>query len=108
MASKKNWSNFKEKVCLNHGCLNLFIPKTYNGIYCSASCRKQATNKKLLEKYHTNKKNKYIKKICFTDNCDTILSSYNKEKICERCKVERYITRLASWGWDEKRLRDEF
>ena len=104
---KRNTSLFKERECSNEECRKKFIPKTYNGIYCSAECRKIVTNKKLLEKYYTNKANKTRKRICATSSCTTILSKYNKEKICERCKTERYIARLVSWGWDEKKLRDE-
>lgn len=107
-SKKKNLSHFSPKQCANDACSKIFEPKTYNGVYCSAECRKVFTNKKLLDKYHTNKKNKFKKRICITPNCTTILSIYNKEKICERCKIERYIARLSSWGWDEEKLREEF
>jgi hypothetical protein len=103
---KRSTSLFKERFCANDDCTNSFIPKTYNGVYCSTECRKVATNKKLLEKYYTNKSNKSKKRICSTADCTTILSRYNKEKICERCKKERFIMRLVSWGWDEKKLRE--
>ena len=53
------------------------------------------------------KNNKNKKRICKTPNCNTILSRYNKEKICENCKRERYIKRLMSWGWSEKQARGE-
>lgn len=108
MATRKKVSSFSEKGCLNSHCAKKFTPKTYNGVYCSPECRRDATNKKLLEKYHTNKENKKNKKVCATPGCTTILSSYNKEKICEQCKIERYIARLVSWGWDETQVRREF
>jgi hypothetical protein len=104
---KRNTSLFKERECSNPECSKKFIPKTYNGVYCSVECRKFATNKKLLEKYYINKENKTKKRICATPSCSTVLSRYNKEKICEQCKTERYIARLVSWGWDEKKLREE-
>ena len=104
----KTKSLFSKKYCGNEDCQTVFLPKTYNGIYCSADCRKISTNRKLLEKYHSNKKNKNLKRMCVTSSCTTILSTYNKEKICEPCKVNRYIARLVSWGWDEQKLRDEF
>jgi len=103
----RNTSLFKERFCANEDCLKSFVPKTYNGVYCSADCRKTSTNKKLLEKYYENKANKTRKRRCSTSGCSTILSIYNKEKICERCKTERYIARLVSWGWDEQKLREE-
>lgn len=96
-----------EKNCANEDCINVFIPKTYNGIYCSAECRRTVTNKRILENYYIVKENKTKKRTCITAKCDTVLSRYNKEKICEKCKKERYIARLVSWGWDEKKLRDE-
>jgi uncharacterized paraquat-inducible protein A len=61
-----------------------------------------------LDNYYKNKAKKNDKRVCDSKNCDTILSSYNKEDICERCKRERYINRLVSWGWDEEGLRREF
>jgi len=100
-------SLFDKKSCANEECINVFVPKTYNGVYCSSECRRVVTNKRLLENYYISKENKKKKRICITNDCDTILSTYNKEKICERCKKERYIARLVSWGWDEKKLREE-
>jgi len=105
--TKKDLNLFKERFCANTDCSVSFIPKTYNGIYCSAECRKIVTNKKLLEKYYTTKSNRKKKRVCSTPNCSTVLSRYNKEKICERCKKERFIQRLVSWGWDEAKLRSE-
>jgi hypothetical protein len=101
-------SRFDEVVCKNEECNKSFITKKYNAVFCSKECRRLVTNKKLLDKYYENKSNKFKKRICKTKNCTTILSSYNKEDICEPCKTERYIKRLASWGWSEERVRDEF
>ena len=104
---KRNLLLFDEKICANDECNKNFRPKTYNGVYCSEECRKIVTNKKLLSKYYSDKENKTKKRTCATKNCTTILSRYNKEKICERCKKERFIARLVSWGWDEAKLREE-
>lgn len=101
-------THFDDIVCANEECFVEFKPKTYNAIFCSKECRRLATNKKLLEKYYEAKNNKFKKRICKTKNCTTILSSYNKEDICEACKTERYIKRLVSWGWSEDQLRNEF
>jgi hypothetical protein len=101
-------SHFDEIECANDVCLNIFTPKTYNAIFCSPECRKVVTNRKLLDKYYLAKENKNKKRTCLTDTCSTILSRYNKENICEACKVERYIKRLSGWGWSEQKLRDEF
>jgi hypothetical protein len=100
---------FKEesRLCANEECGREFIAKVYNAIYCGVECRRVITNKKLLDNYYEKKKNKTRKRICKTKDCTTILSSYNKENICEQCKKERYIKRLVSWGYDEEKLRKE-
>jgi hypothetical protein len=95
------------RICKNSKCKKKFIAKVYNSIYCSAECRRIITNQKLLKNYYDKKNNKNKKRICKTKNCTTILSRYNKENICEKCKQNRYIERLVSWGWDEAQLREE-
>ena len=99
----------ESKVCANDECKNEFIPKVYNAIYCSTPCRRLVTNAKILRRYHENKEAFGKKRICigFDRKCDTVLSKYNKEAICESCKRERYIMRLVGWGWDEAILRKE-
>lgn len=97
----------EKRLCANPECQQGFVAKVYNTIYCSSECRKKVTNKKLLENYHRKKDNKNKKRICITKDCNTILSRYNDEEICEHCKGERFIQRLVGWGWDEKKLRDE-
>ena len=104
----RSTNHFDSIACKNEECSNVFTPKTYNAIFCSADCRRVVTNKKLLDNYYKNKEKKNKRRICGSPDCDTILSSYNKEDICEACKRERYIKRLVSWGWDERSLRDEY
>ena len=99
--------NEEKRVCSNGDCKKEFVAKVYNATYCSPECRKIITNKKLLESYHTKKANKHKKRICKTKDCTTILSSYNKEDICEACKEDRYVQRLVSWGWDEEKIRKD-
>lgn len=97
----------EKKKCSNPECKKIFIAKVYNAIYCSPECRRIVTNKNLLAAYYEKKSNKDKKRICKTDGCGTVLSRYNKEKICEGCKRERYVKRLMSWGWSEKHARGE-
>ncbi len=97
----------EQRLCLNEECSSSFIANVYNAVYCSPECRRVVTNKKLLKNYYEQKENKKTKRFCKTKNCSTILSKYNKENICEQCKVERYIKRLVSWGYDEKKLKKE-
>jgi hypothetical protein len=96
----------EERICKNLDCSKAFTPKSYNSIYCSAECRRLVTNAKLLNNYYEKKANINKKRICKTKNCETVLSRYNKENICEKCKRERYVQRLVGWGWDEKTIRD--
>jgi len=104
----RSTNHFNAIPCKNEACGKVFTPKTYNAIFCSPDCRRIVTNRKLLENYYKKKESKNKKRVCVTQKCNTILSSYNSEDICERCKRERYIRRLVSWGWDEQSLRDEF
>lgn len=96
------------RICANEECGTEFIAKVYNSKYCSPECRTIVTNKNLLANYYEKKNNKNKKRVCDNEECTTVLSTYNKEKICEACKIERYIKRLTGWGWDEEKLRKEF
>jgi hypothetical protein len=96
----------EERTCKNLDCSKPFKAKSYNSIYCSAECRRIVTNAKLLSNYYEKKANINKKRTCKTKNCETILSRYNKENICEKCKRERYVQRLVGWGWDEGSVRD--
>jgi len=97
----------EKRVCKNKKCSKSFVAKVYNSIYCSSECRRLVTNEKLLKAYHDKKKNKNKPRVCVTKTCTTILSTYNKENICELCKQKRFVKRLASWGWDEDKLNEE-
>lgn len=92
-----------EKECAFADCSNIFKPKTANSLYCDPSCQRKAA----LKRYYDNKERFLKKRICSIEVCATVLSVYNKEDICEAHKVERYIQRLVSWGWDEEDLRKE-
>lgn len=92
---------YEKKICSNPECKKEFEAKVYNAIYCSQGCRRIVTNKNLLDNYYEKKRNKNKKRVCKTKTCTTILSTYNKENICELCKQIRFADRLISWGWDE-------
>lgn len=84
-------------------CGEQFLPKVHNGKYCKPECRRRAMNAKVLAKYHEKKLRKSSKKrICATKDCDTILSRYNPESVCEWCLTERLKDRLVSWGHDRE------
>jgi hypothetical protein len=97
------------RICANSECLKVYEPNVHNSIYCNIECRKIVTNKNVLNRYYEKKERKADKtRICKTKSCQTILSSYNEENICEACKTERLIKRLVGWGWDENKLRDDW
>lgn len=97
------------KTCANEECGDSFEPQAHNAIYCSIECRKIVTNKNVLDKYYKKKERKSNKKrVCKNKKCGTILSSYNDEDICELCKTNRLIDRLASWGWDKEKLKEDW
>jgi len=98
----------EKRICKNTKCSKKFVAKVYNSVYCSPECRRVVTNSKLLAAYHNKKKNKNKKRICSVKKCTTILSSYNKENICELHKQKRFVKRLVGWGWDENSLNEEF
>ena len=99
----KKVSNSRD--CANSDCCKPFMPRVYNAIYCSAECRKIVTNQKVLQRYYDKKARLNSRRVCSTDDCNIVLSRYNKEDICEPCKRERLIQRLIGWGWDEAKVR---
>ena len=92
---------YEKKICSNTECKKKFEAKVYNAIYCSQECRRTVTNKNLLNNYYEKKRNKHKKRVCAAKICTTVLSSYNKENICELCKQKRFADRLISWGCEE-------
>jgi len=94
------------RKCVRVSCDNVFVPKVHNGLYCGPLCRQTATNAKVLQRYYDGKqiKNGSIKRVCKTEGCETILSRYNKEKICEYCKVNKFRKRLSGWGWSKEQI----
>ena len=99
---------YEIKLCGFVTCHQEFQPEIHNAKYCSKECRRQATNRKVLDRYYERKEKRNTKRICEIRGCKTILSRYNEEDICEACKRERLIQRLVGWGWDEDRLRKDY
>ncbi len=91
-------------------CERPFVPKAHNSIYCGPECRRVATNKKVLSKYHERKARQASKKkrICTAQGCKTVLSRYNPEIICEWHITVRLQEKLISWGWDEEKVKAEW
>lgn len=85
----------ENKECAS--CGDEFQPRVHNAIYCSIDCRKIATNKKILQKYHDRKKAMGQKRVCETKGCGTILSRYNDTDTCEPCKSAEFSSREKTW-----------
>lgn len=73
-------------ICANDGCSVEFIKTTHNQKYCSDNCCREATNKKIREKYYEEKARLSGKKrTCKAKGCKNELSRYNEESICNTC-----------------------
>jgi hypothetical protein len=73
-------------ICANDGCDKEFSKTTHNQKYCSDECCREATNKKIREKYYAEKERLSGKKrICKNRGCKNILSRYNELDICSEC-----------------------
>jgi hypothetical protein len=76
--------------CAYKECGKDFNPKTHNQKYCSDECCRTATNEKLKEQYYERKARLQGKKrICKSTGCTTIMSRYNEDKICAKCKASK-------------------
>jgi len=69
-------------------CNTKFQPEVSYQVYCSVSCREQATKDKIAERQKILRRNKRIKKTkkC-SGGCGRKLSVYNDETMCSSCKV---------------------
>ena len=92
-----------ETTCARPECGKSFLKSVHNQKYCEPECCRLATNKRLIEQYHERKdimRGGKNGRVCSRKACDTILSRYNTETICESCKLKRFRKRLERWGWD--------
>lgn len=77
-------------ICANDGCSEEFEKTTHNQKYCSDECCREATNKKIRQKYYDEKERLSGKKrVCETRGCKNILSRYNDSKICNECYAKQ-------------------
>lgn len=73
-------------ICANEGCVNEFSKSTHNQKYCSDECCREATNRKIREKYYEERARLSGKKrTCETRGCKNTLSRYNEDSICAEC-----------------------
>lgn len=76
------------KMCEH--CDKEFKPKVTYQIYCSESCRDEATKIKIAERYQITRrqKRKNKKRICL-GGCGQALSIYNDSGFCSNCNVHK-------------------
>lgn len=74
------------RECANPGCTIIFEARRTNMIYCSTGCCKEATNAKLLAKYHAKKNFKHVVRKCM--DCPAKLSRYNDSDKCYACMLK--------------------
>jgi len=74
------------KLCSR--CDTYFLPKVSYQVYCSETCREEATREKIAERYQATRRQKRIGKVrkCL-GGCDTSLSIYNDSGFCANCNV---------------------
>jgi len=70
-------------------CDNTFKPTVSYQIYCSASCRDQATKEKIVARYVLTKRNKRKNQQRLCAGCGASLSIYNDDTICNLCNVNK-------------------
>ena len=97
-------------ICNNPDCGKEYTPKSHNGKYCSAPCRTIIMNKKILEKYYLKRDRKKSTErfVCTTNGCETILSKYNNDVICEYHKKVKFHKKMRSLGWSEEQIEDKY
>jgi uncharacterized protein YmfQ (DUF2313 family) len=69
-------------------CNIKFTPKVTYQIYCSKTCREEATKEKIIERYQITRSQKRIgkRRICL-GGCGKQLSIYNDLGFCNECNV---------------------
>lgn len=84
-------------ICAFDECSNNFDPQRHNQKYCCSQCCKDATNKRIRQKYYETKERlNGSKRVCRNSKCDTVMSRYTEEDICNKCRAaEREQERLG-------------
>ena len=72
--------------CEREECDVIFHKKKHNQLYCSRECLRLATNKKIMDKYYDDKARREGKPR-FCTMCESLLSRYNKKKVCHSCET---------------------
>jgi hypothetical protein len=68
-------------------CDSSFTTDLSYQIYCSSSCREQATKEKIAQRYAASRRTKQKRKDRVCKDCNTKLSVYNDDLLCRNCEV---------------------
>lgn len=83
-------------------CKEQFEAKRSNQIYCNSECCKSATNQKVINRYHENKK-RLAGAVRKCKSCSANLSRYNDKEYCSMCqaaeKDRRKVATLEALGF---------
>lgn len=75
----------KNKHC--QWCDHVFETSISYQIYCSPECREAATKEKIAERYNLTRRQRRLGKNRKCKGCETPLSIYNDEDLCDKCIV---------------------
>lgn len=75
----------KTKCC--EWCGNQFDTSVSYQIYCSVSCREDATKEKIAERYAVTRRRKRFGKVRTCKACQQQLSVYNDDTLCQACLI---------------------
>ena len=76
-------------ICQYSECTKEFVPERFNQVYCSPECRRLETNVRILEEYHYRRAARTgSARVCSIAGCETRLSRYNLDKVCNKCEAE--------------------
>jgi hypothetical protein len=64
-----------------------FNPRVSYQIYCSDTCREEATKEKIAQRYIISRRNRMMGKTKTCKSCGQPLSVYNDEPLCSACVV---------------------
>lgn len=83
------------KLCNNFECSVYFEPKVSYQVYCSDTCREQATKEKISQRYKETKSKKRIGKDRRCRNCKEKLSVYADGPLCNFCTIDPNLVSKA-------------
>lgn len=71
-------------------CNDYFTANVSYQIYCSSSCREEATKEKIVERHkELRRKKRNSKERMCANKCGTKLSIYNDYTLCDNCYIDK-------------------